>query len=155
MKRKLKFFIIFSILFMGNYSFASLEFQKGFRFYKKGVKLIKAGNEVKAQVFLKKALLNFLKIYDKKKNSAILNYYIGIMYFKGWGTKKKPELAYKYLKKAYENGTDKAACELLLVKKELKYPKIEIDALLNKIKRNNEVKTYCKKNYPTKFNLLK
>ena len=77
------------------------------------------------------------------------------MYFNGWGTKKDPEKALQFLKRAYENGTDKAACELLLVKKELNYPEIEIKNLLKIINKNEEIKTYCRKNHQNKFSLLK
>jgi len=155
MKKTIKTLLIFSILFIGTFSFAGMDYQKGFMYYKKGIKLLKSGNELKGQALLKKALEKFLKVYETKKDSAILNYYIGQIYFNGWGTKKDPEKALKYIKTAYENGTDKAACELLLIKKELHYPDIEIRNLFDKINKHAEIKAYCERNYPKKFSLLK
>jgi len=106
-----KFFLI--VILFSSFLHATNLYQVGIKNFAKSMQIKKYAPQ-KAHEEFKKAVKAFEEFVKKNPQSSNAYFYLGRLYFNGWGTKQDYEKAYEYFKKAYNNGTKKALCGLLL-----------------------------------------
>jgi len=107
MKKIAASFLLVSLLFGLDFTFIKIfhNFKKGVRLYKK--------DPIKAQKYFSRAYALIQK--SKLKNSSQIQYFLGRMYYNGWGVPKDYKKAEKHLLKAISLGNRRAYCCLAKV----------------------------------------